>query len=193
MAWMACSLLALVSALAAIGCRGRLTSIDRHAADNAREYDSAPVLWLGDKFDADGDGEPEMPISAFTAHAVNERAPIIDSGLVPVTESVFLAYGQCELPRREGGCAEPIQIVIEPPCGLFPEGAPHIESIRGVETLGFAEGQLTLRAAEFTVTIFAVSNDEAKRIATALYGANDAAAGIAPGSDFTPQPPGYCP
>jgi hypothetical protein len=146
------------------------TKIDGDAAGNARSYADAPVLWVGEEFDVDGDGDLE-PVSTFdTRGSDGEGLP----------DEIYIGYGRCKFPDYEGGCALPLSIIIEFTCSPIDE--PNVEQIRGVAAT--RQSHLRLHSENVTITIY-TSPARERAVADALHGANDLASHITTDSDLT--------
>ncbi len=107
--------------------------------EDARQFDAFSLSWVGDEFEG-------LPLTAIS-----------------FTESekvFFFAYGSCD-PGRDGGCAPPLSLTIEP-CNLAPPGrylspgGPGVPfEIRGAQAAFSPAGQLRVWTREVTVAVFA--------------------------------------
>jgi hypothetical protein len=120
--------------------------------EDARAFDEYPVYWLGEEFD----GLPLTNIS-YT-HREN---------------TVFFAYGDCE-PPKDGGCAPPLEIIIEPcrqnPPGRYATSLDSLVEIRGAKAA--LQREFVLWTGEVAVTIFA-ERELAVEAANALVSVRD--------------------
>ena len=154
----------------------RLSGIDERAPDKARSYEHAPVLWVGEEFDVDGDGTAE-PLSRLDVDSEESN-----DGL---PERIMLGYGQCEFPEGEGGCTLPLNIIIQFTCRPITEGRR--ELLRGaVVTRVATRGSVTLvlLTDETNITII-MKGGEPNHVAESLYGANTLASHVTTDSDLT--------
>ncbi len=170
------------------------SSVDEEADDEMREVTQLPVLWLGESYDADGDGTGELELSAFDIRGSNARDPRGVEHNVPQYE-MYLGYGRCKFPPVEGGCALPLSVVFDPPCDFIGD-PPRIPDVRGVEARD-AGDSIYLLTRDYQIRIWppragAGYVESALRVAEALRGANDLARGVTPGSGLPRRPDAFC-
>jgi hypothetical protein len=155
------------------------TDIDEHAAENARAYAHAPILWVGESYNIDTDTELE-PFSTFGVRGGLEGVP--DEPI-----DIYIGYGQCDFPDYEGGCALPLSMTFKDPCEFIGD-PPRIDDIRGVEAHD-AGDHLYLLTRDYTIAIWGARRDE---VARSLVGANALASDIGLGDDLPRRPGNLC-
>ena len=167
-----------------------------------RDVQGMPVLWLGDAYDGDKDGEAEMPLTSAELNDSPEfRDPRNGQLVKPETRWYSMGYGSCTPPTpRPGdeqfGCPIPLQLDFYSLCDAPPldtTGMPRV-SLRGVQAFEEAPGSLWIETADFTVSVHVAlreSFDEqrahAKQIVDDLIPANAEAAAFTKGSSFAPR------
>jgi len=137
----------------------------------ARTFQEYPLLWLGDSFEG-------IPLTTII-RALAQDDP--ESMLPTAQNSITFIYGDCTPPAEEGGCAPPLQIVVEPRCFNPPELYSYVASgpqpIRGgAAWLPGIPGGPILWTGDIAVTIFA-PRGALDRIIASLEPANSAAVG----------------
>lgn len=110
----------MVCSLALVGCGERTTAepqIDVHP----EEVRGLPVLWLGEAYDSDGDGDEDMELTVGQYNVSPElRDPATSELIRPEMRSYLIGYGTCEIPEGVRGCPIPISITIYDPCTAPP-------------------------------------------------------------------------
>ncbi|MEX2245799.1 MAG: hypothetical protein WEC75_03850 [Dehalococcoidia bacterium] len=144
------------------------------------------VVWLGESYDSDGDGEGDMPLRL--AAFVNSPPFFGPDGklLRPQVKAYDLVYGYCTPSPNSGTCPVPITITLYDPCSapLAEEVQLGTRQVRGVEAKVYGEGALWIETRDFTVAIQPVGatrdevTEKAVRIAEELVGANEKASHI---------------
>jgi hypothetical protein len=133
----------------------------------ATTFDGFPLLWLGEAYDADGDGVAEMPLSGVD---IRDNAPHVVGGqvLTPAVRYVDLSYGTCMIPPGREECKIPMTIGFEPPD--FPPLSATVKTgqtiqIRGATGERFNDYSLYIHTADFNVIIhppaLGVTSDQA--------------------------------
>ncbi len=159
-----------------------------------------PVLWLGDNYDSNHDGTPDMPL-VFSKIIENPPARDPISG-VPVrapTHDFSLGYGHCGPPTPtpwpdEYSCPDPLSIDIFDICSAppFDIAGPHA-AVRGVDAEWSTGGELWVETADFTLRVGAAgkttdgASADAIQVVEDLVGANPDAAAFKPGTPFRPR------
>lgn len=147
------SVCGLIFGVVLLACGGRPPGLvpelkadaQQEFARRAQRFEEFPLVWLGESYDTDGDGNGDLPLVAArksTSKPLN--AP--DGTLIRPGHSSFLfAYGQCKPPDGdEGGCPTPVSIRVYSPCDgpvlsdLVKRGAT---SVRGVEAVIHGSGE----------------------------------------------------
>jgi hypothetical protein len=107
--------------------------------EDARQFDQFSLFWLGEEFEG-------LPLTNIV-HAKSEKV-------------VIFVYGSCD-PGREGGCAPPISLRIEP-CSHEPPGrslsldsAGSPFDIRGAQAAFSRAGHLKVWTRDVTVSVYA--------------------------------------
>lgn len=146
-------------------------------AQQARDFDQFPLYWVGEEFQG-------YPITDIIRSVSGPDA------LVP-EDSVTFLYGTCTPPAGEGGCADPLQIVVEPYCFVPPSlvGASNPIEVRGGAEAFNSDGW-RLWTGKVTVRIFAYLTDLQLAAIDALVSANGM--GPASPSELLPTPDADC-
>jgi hypothetical protein len=160
-------------------------------------FDGFPVLWLGEAYDADGDGVAETPL--HWSDYWDYQALYVDGRLVEPEHKAFaLAYGLCTPSEGSEECTAPISLSISPPDDMPLSDAVktgQTVEVRGSEFTVFGDGQLYLRTPDYAVIISAGGLQWAIGVANQLVGANPKGAYITRQTDFEgnlltgPRPP----
>lgn len=178
---------------------GALSHITLHPSDVRGQ----PVLWLGDNYDANRDGKPNMQLTGARLNDSPEFRDPRDGRLIkPDTKWYSMGYGSCVVPTpipgyEQHGCAIPLSIdfysVCSPPLSNT-DTMPRVR-VRGVDAYEYSAGGLWVETADFNINIAAWGKtaDEgrahAKQVVEDLIGANPEAAAFTRGAAFTPRPP----
>ena len=166
-----------------------------------RDVRGMPVLWLGDNYDSNHDGKPNMQLtSAGLEHSPEFRDPRNGRLIKPETKSYSMGYGSCVLPtpipgNEPFGCPIPLSIDFYSVCSTPPLGgksALPCVRIRGVDAYD-GPGGLWVETADFTVSVAAwgTTLEEGKahnrQVVEDLIGANPEAAAFTKDTAFTPR------
>jgi hypothetical protein len=153
-------------------------------------FDGFPVLWLGQAYDADGDGVAETPL--HYSDYWDYPAVYVDGRLSqPEHQAFALAYGLCTPSEGSEQCTAPISLSISPPDDMPLSDAVksgQTVEIRGAEFTVFGDGQLYLRTPEYAIIISAGGLEWAIGVANQLVGANPKGAHITRQTDFYGNP-----
>lgn len=147
------------------------------AAVEATRFREYTLYWLGDQFD----GLPLTRVDRFVSGP---------GSLVPEDSTTFI-YGTCAAPpESEGGCAEPLQIIIKPYCYEQPDSfADQIRESPLVKVRGGADAQrigggLRIWTGDVALKIYAESPEAEMAVANALVSPNQ----MGPPSSGDPLP-----
>jgi hypothetical protein len=171
-----------------------------HITLHPRDVRGMPVLWLGDNYDSNHDGTPDMRLTSTSLEDSPEFRDPRDGRLIkPGTKSYSMAYGSCVPPtplpgNEQWGCAIPLSIDFYSVCNTPPlsnkDIMPRVR-IRGVDAYEFIAGGLWLETANFTISVGASwgkTSDEARahvrQVVEDLIGANPEAAAFTKGTAF---------
>lgn len=173
-----------------------------HVTLHPRDVRGVPVLWLGDNYDANHDGKPNMQLtSAGRSDSPEFRDPRDGRVIKPVTKSYSMGYGSCVVPTpvpgyEQHGCAIPLEIDVYSLCDTPPlankDSMPRVR-IRGVDAYEYSAGGLWIETANVTISIAAWGKtaDEgrahAQQVVEDLIGANPEAAAFSKGATFAPR------
>jgi hypothetical protein len=190
-----CILLALCLTFASCGGESATAA----SSERARTFDEFPVVWLGDEYKPEGydDALPLVDASYTIAPAGRYHPEVASFGLV---------YGKCEIKPGRSSCTVPVQIDVYGACEapeLADEAKAGGETVRGVDVVVQSDGGLWIETDQFTVSIKSAlplrddgtrvdDTENNLRIAQALVGANQAAAGITRDSTFAEKSGDQC-
>jgi len=147
-----------------------------------RDFTDFAVYWLGPEYEG-------LPLNAIIRanYSTYERP-----GIKAVEDSVTLLYGACVPPPGEGGCAAPVQVVIQEACQAPPgltasdQMAGPAKAVRGAPAEVYKDGHMQMWTENVSITIFGPDAGYTQRMASGLRPVN-AAAAVQPG-DQLPAP-----
>jgi len=156
-----------------------------------------PVLWLGDNYDSNHDGTPDMPlVFSKIIEIPPARDPISGVPVRAPTHDFSLGYGECELSSGdEPGCGIPLSIDFFDVCAAPPlvtAGLTRV-TIRGVAAAEVSPWHVWIETADFTLDVQAWGHvpDEAatnaRQVVEDLVPANPEAAAFTRGTPFRPR------
>jgi len=163
-----------------------------------RDVRGMPILWLGDSYDSDGDGTPDMPLRLAKLETTAAFYDPRDGREIhPATTSYSMIYGTCTPPTpRPGGeqfgCPVPLAIDFFGVCNTPPlstDAMPRVP-VRGVDAFEVSADHIWIETADFTVSVMAWGKtiDEGKahalQVVQNLMGANPEAAAFGRGTAF---------
>lgn len=151
------------------------TSPGPSSVQEAAQFKDYPLLWLGESFEG-------LPLTGI----VRSLAGDDPNRPVPTAQDDFtFIYGDCT-PGNDGGCAPPLQVLVEPRCFNPPEAFNYLRSgtnpVRGGAQLkADVPGGPVLWTGDVSVSIFG-SADLLDKVIAALTPINAAAIGSASSS-----------
>jgi hypothetical protein len=121
----------------------------------------------------DGLREQSGPPLYYAGRSVSGLPLTEAEGSSSSSDGGFFAYGTCELPEGEGGCALPIEIQLfqfEPAQWEAAEGCVRLPSLRGVPTA--RHDGIVLFTDSMVVTVYARDAAEERQVVAELRGLN---------------------
>ena len=157
-----------------IACGARSTSADLGLKTKA--YDKWGVVWVGESYDVDGDGDAEELVRARENRSPAVTNPATGEVLIAEFYDYQLIYGSCAIPDGSSACPVPLSVVVRGPCFPFPlsDVAKKDEiRIRGVDGYVKQDGGLYINTGDFTLIVDAVGPTEEESTKRALKVAKD--------------------
>jgi hypothetical protein len=159
-------------------------SADRLACDQlVQSFDAYPLANLGDAFEG-------LPLSGCMRDQAPVRYDQAGGVLQPAVDFVSFFYGTCVPPPTGEGCALPVQVSVQPPCGPSLEIEEGAVKIRGADVNLKFDGSVRIETPGYKVSIFigrlpdkpdkTQRRDKALRAVASLRGANQLAARLSP-------------
>jgi hypothetical protein len=150
-----------------------------------QSFNAYPLLYLGEEFDG-------FPLRRCTRRQTPEKYDQAGNVREPATDFVLFIYGSCTPPATGEGCASPIQVLSDPPCGpkIVEEAKDYTVNARGSDVIVKHDGSVRIETGGYNVTIYATASsgaldiasqtDTALRAVEALRGANALASPASP-------------